>query len=289
LNFLIHFLIAAQRVFTYTEAVICQPQTEDVPAHDSFTRLLQRQPFDTEALWQEAKAFVNKRRGLLVLDDTTFDKPYAEKMELITYHWSGKHQKVVKGINLQTLLWTDGKAIIPCDFRVYDAPFGGKTKNEHFSDMLKIAKERGVEPEDVMMDSWYSSLENLKAIAREGWFFLTRLKKNRLVNPDGRGNVLISQVDIPPEGKVVHLRGFSWVKVFQTISKDGEVEDWATNDLEMSEKKRAELEKQGWDIETYHRGIKQCCEVAYHSGCHSYLSGSSYLCIAFNCVSPRNN
>jgi len=103
----IHFLIAAQKTFTCTEAARCQPESPNTPAHDAFTRLLQRQPLDAKALWQEAKAFVDKRKGLLVLDDTTLDKPYAQKMELVTYHWSGKHQRVVKGIALLTLLWTE--------------------------------------------------------------------------------------------------------------------------------------------------------------------------------------
>ena len=98
---------------------------DQAPAHDAFTRLLQRQPPDTAALWQEAKAYVNLRKGLLILDDTTLDKPYARRMDRVTYHWSGKHQGVVKGI---ALLWTAGQALIPCDFRVYDKPQGGKTK-----------------------------------------------------------------------------------------------------------------------------------------------------------------
>jgi len=255
----IHFLIAAQKVFTCTEAARCQPEGEEAPAHEAFTRRLQRQPPDTEALWQEAKAFVEKKRGLLVLDDTTLDKPYARKMELLTYHWSGKNQRVVKGIALLTLLWTDGKALIPCDFRVYDKPQGGRSKNEHFRAMLKTAKERGFEPEYVLMDSWYSSLENLKLIRGLGWFFLTRLKSNRLVNPDGEENVPICKVDIPAQGRVVHLRGFGFVKVFRTVSKDGDGEYWATNDLGMSEEKRAERERQGWGIEVYYRGLKQCC------------------------------
>jgi putative transposase len=181
----IHFLIAAQKVFTCTEAA---REGERTPAHDAFTRLLQRQPPDTEALWQEAKAFVDMGKGLLVLDDTTLDKPYAQKMDLVTYHWSGKHQRIVKGIALLTLLWTEGKALIPCDFRVYDKPQGGKTKNEHFQQMLRKARERGFRPEYVLMDSWYASLKNLKLIASFGWFFLTRLKSNRLVNPDRQGN-----------------------------------------------------------------------------------------------------
>ena len=45
--------------------------------------------------------------------------------------------------------------------RVYDKPAGGQTKNEHFRAMLKVAKERGFAPEYVLMDSWYSGLENL--------------------------------------------------------------------------------------------------------------------------------
>ena len=94
----IHFLMAAQKVFTCTEAARCQPEGPRSPAHDAFTRLLKKQPPNTEALWREAQAVVEKERGLLVLDDTTLDKPYAEKMELVTYHWSGKHGRVVKGI-----------------------------------------------------------------------------------------------------------------------------------------------------------------------------------------------
>lgn len=257
----IHFLIAAQRVFTCSEAARCQPEGDQAPAHDAFTRLLQRQPPDTAALWQEAKAFVNLRQGLLILDDTTLDKPYARRMDLVTYHWSGKHQGVVKGIALLTLLWTAGQALIPCDFRVYDKPQGGQTKNDHFQQMLQQAKKRGFAPECVLMDSWYAGLENLKRIRDLGWLFLTRLKGNRLVNPDGQGNVPIGGVEIPGEGRVVHLRGFGFVKVFRTVSKDGDAEHWATNDLGMSEEERAALARQGWGIEAYHRGLKQCCGV----------------------------
>ncbi len=82
----IHFFIAAQKTFTCTEAAKCQPEGQKAPAHDAFTRLLSRQLLNEEALWQEAKAFVDKKRELLVLDDTTLDKPYAKKMELLTYH-----------------------------------------------------------------------------------------------------------------------------------------------------------------------------------------------------------
>lgn len=257
----IQFLIAAQKVFTCTEAARCQPEGERSPAHDAFTRLLRRKPPDTEALWEEVQGLVQPDRGLLVLDDTTLDKPYASRMELVTYHWSGKHQRVVKGINLLTLLWTDGEALIPCDFRVYDKPLGGETKNEHFREMLQKAQERGFKPRYVLFDSWYASLKNLKAVRSYGWLWLARLKSNRLVDPDGKGNVNISALEVPLEGRVVHLKGYGFVKVFRTVARNGDAEHWATSDLGLAEEKRNTLEKQGWGVETYHRGIKQCCGV----------------------------
>jgi len=204
---------------------------------------------------------VDRQRGLLVLDDTTLDKPYARQMERVTFHWSGKQRRVVQGIALMTLLWTQGQALVPCDFRVYDKPAGGQSKNQHFRKMLQTAHGWGFRPAYVLMDSWYASLENLKQIAALGWRFLTRLKHNRLVNPDGRGNRPIEAVAIPPKGRVVHLKGFGFVRVFRTVSRDGDAAYWATNDLQMEEGKRAELERQGWGIEVYHRALKQCCRV----------------------------
>lgn len=87
----IQFLIAAQRVYTGTEAARSQPEEglETAPAHDAFTRLLTRQPPDTEALWQEEEPRAEREAGILVLDDTTLDKPHAKKIELVTRHWSG--------------------------------------------------------------------------------------------------------------------------------------------------------------------------------------------------------
>ena len=257
----IHFLIAAQRTFTCTEAAKCQPERLDAPAHDAFTRLLQRESLDTEALWQEVKPLVKLQQGVSILDDTTLDKPYAQRMEAVTWHWSGKHHRVVKGINLLTLLWTDGRAHLPCDFRVYARHLDGLTKNDHARAMWAEAKSRGFEPECLVFDSWYSSLKNLKHLDELEWRWLTRLKSNRLVNPDGQGNRSISTVPFPREGRVVHLKGYGWIKAFRKAARDGGVEYWATNDLEM---KREEWERYAgmmWRIEEYHRGLKQCCGV----------------------------
>ena len=257
----IQFLIAAQQVFTCTEAAACQPVQMAPPAHDAFTRLLSRQPPDTAALWQEVKPLVERQTGALLLDDTTLDKPYAKHMALVTPHWSGKHHRIVRGINLISLVWTDGAALLPCDFRLYDKPFGGEDKNTHFRGMLATAQERGFEPTVVAFDSWYSGLDNLKAVRGHGWHWFTRFRSNRLVNPDDTGNVPIETLSIPPEGLVVHLKGYGFVRVFRTVAKDGDAEYWATSDLEMTAAQRAEWARQAFGIEVYHRGLKQCCGI----------------------------
>jgi hypothetical protein len=257
----IHFLIAAQKVFTCTEAARSQPDESDPPAHDAFTRLLKREPPDTEALWGEARTLVEPEQGVLVVDDTTLDKPYSKKMALVHRHWSGKHHQVVRGINLTTLLWSDEQALIPTDFRLYNKPNDGLTKNDHLRTMLQTAHERGFAPRYVLFDSWYSSVENLKTIRSYGWRFLCRLESNRLVNPDDSANISIREIEIAAEGRIVHLKAFGMVKVFRTIGRDGDAEHWATNDLDMSEADREELENTAWGVEVYHRALKQCCGV----------------------------
>ena len=104
----IDFLIATPKAFSCTEAANVQPESPDPPAHDAFTRLLHRLEPDPETLWDEARPMVHRKGGLLVLDDSTLDKHYAKKIDLVGRHWSGKHKRVVWGINLITLVWTDG-------------------------------------------------------------------------------------------------------------------------------------------------------------------------------------
>lgn len=258
----IHFLIAAQKVFSNTEAARSHPEAESTgPAHDAYTRLLYRIQSDGEALWQEVQGCVRLTSGILVIDDSTMDKPYAREMELVTRHWSGKHHRVVMGINLISLSWTDGDAHCPCDFRIYDKPNDNLTKNDHFQSMLKKAAERGFQPELVAFDSWYSGLENLKQVRALEWTWLTQLKSNRMVDPQNSGNLPISLVVIPMNGLVVHLKGYGFIKVFKIVAPNGSIEYWATSNLKMTTEQLAERALQSWQIEEYHRGIKQFCGI----------------------------
>ncbi len=257
----INFLVATPKSYSCLEASRVQPVKAGVIAHDAINRMLHRREPNSEDLWQEAKALVERDGGLLELDDSTLDKPYAKKMELVCWHWSGKHHKTVRGINLLTLLWSDGDQHIPVDYRIYDKVNDHLSKNEHFRHLLKTAFERGFKPRYVCFDSWYSGLDNLKQIRQSGWEWFTRLKSNRLVNPDKSGNIAIARIDISPQGRVVHLKGYGLIKVFRIVSTNGDVEHWATSYLEMRELERLSTAEKTWVIEHYHRGIKQFCGI----------------------------
>jgi putative transposase len=262
----VQFLLASPLQFTCTEAARVYPDQRDPPAHDSFHRLLTRLEPDPEDLWREARPQIRLDEGILVLDDSTLDKPYARKMGLVGWHWSGKRHAVVKGINLLSLVWTDGDRHVPCDYRIYDKAHDGFSKNDLFVQQLRAAKERGLQPQCVCFDSWYSGLENLKVIRSLDWTWLGRLKSNRQVRVDFGPPQAINTVAIPLAGRVVHLPGYGLIRVFRVVATNGDTDHWATSDLEMDGLTRLKYGEFSWRIEEYHRGIKQFCGV---EGCQA--------------------
>ena len=253
----INFLVAAQTVFSTVEAARTHPAGESGPAHDAYTRLLQRLPPDSAALWGEVQGCIDLSAGMLVIDDSTLDKPYASKMALVSRHWSGKHHAVVQGINLISLVWTDGNGCLPCDFRLYNKAADGLDKNDHFRAMVREAKARGFAPAMVAFDGWYSSLDNLKLLRDLAWHWLTRLKSNRQVSVQPGVQQAIADLDIPSNGLVLHLRGYGLIKVFRTVDPHGNAEFWATSRLDLDEVGRQAYADRAWLIEDYHRSLKQ--------------------------------
>jgi putative transposase len=257
----IQFLLGSPLQFTCTEAARVQPPQPDPPAHDAFTRLLMHLPADPETLWIEAQPQIRPDDGILVLDDSTLDKPFARKMALVGWHWSGKHHAVVKGINLLTLVWTDGDRHIPCDYRLYDKAHDGHSKNDLFAQQLRAAKQRGLNPRCVCFDSWYSSLGNLKLVRTLAWTWLCRLKSNRKVRVDFGRPQAVRTVDIPEAGRVVHLPGYGSIRVFRVVATNGDTDYWASSDVRMEALTRLQYGEFAWRIEEYHRGLKQFCGV----------------------------
>ena len=252
------FLTANGNRYSGVEASKALQTIENAPAHDSISRWLATQTVEPKDLWKHVQAQVHMKSSLII-DDTTLDKRWSPHNELVDFHWSGNEHKVTRGISLVNLLATHDDDCIPVDYRVYEGKKGDTNKNEHSIDMLKIAKQRGFEPDFVMADSWYSSLENMKAIVKLGWKFIFGLKDNRLVNEKQGNYVSVSSLDwTKKQVRKVWLKGFGFVLVAQIVFKNGDIRYIATNDLSLTEYETlSAYSKKRWTIEEFHRGIKQ--------------------------------
>lgn len=229
-------------------------------SHDSISRWLNDKCFRPRDLWEIAYKHVDSSQpSLLICDDTVLAKTRSQKIELVNYQYSGNAHDVIAGIGLINLLWhgLESESSVPIDYRIYDKDTDGKTKNTHFCDMLSLAKSRGINPTAVVMDAWYSSLDNLKAIRSHAWIWVTTLRKNRVVNRNQR----LENLYIPEEGLSVHLRGYGWIFVFKFEAKNGRIDYVATNMENPTREQVKAITGARWSVEVYHREIKQTCGI----------------------------
>lgn len=151
----------------------------DAVSHDRFTRLLQYPRDWHTLLW---RGFVQRAvgsGGWLQLDDTVLDK-YGLAIFGVSWVYSSRLQRVVSGLNVVVLIWTDGTRRLPIGIRLWHK--GGPSKVKLAAELLARAKELDFTPAYVMMDSWYSAKVLLQQIRGYGWHFVTRLRKNRSFN-----------------------------------------------------------------------------------------------------------
>ncbi len=249
----------------------CTRLSEIMPeiSHDSVNRFLHREKYNGHDLFMENAKELELIGGSLSVDDSVLDKPYSnpEHADLIGYYWSGKHHKAVKGINVITLFYVDinGKCL-PINFRIYDKK-QNKTKNEHFREMLTEVIKWGLIPAIVTGDSWYSGLENLKHIRKNKLNFLFGVDKSRQISIEKGSYTRIEQIDdLPQNGKIVYLKEFGNVKLFRQLFKNeyryyimgvANLENLEFITQDMFEK----AHRDHWLIETFHRAIKQVCNI----------------------------
>ena len=260
LDLFIDFLIATQK--QYSGAELSKVAPEEL-SHDAVSRWLAAADLSLDEFWLHARPLVNLQGGYLIIDDFLLDKPYSKIIPFVKAQYSGKHHRVVTGIAIVTLLWTDGEKIVPVDYRIYNPSNEGKTKNLLAREMLETAKNRGFSPQYVIFDSWYSSIENLKAVTQNGWKFIAWLKSNRLVSITQGTYIPVSDLDwTSTQVHSAWLKAYGFVKIAKIDLTAEDITIIATNDLSISDAEvlisHAECR---WKIELFHRGVKQCCGI----------------------------
>lgn len=273
----IEYLIAT--VNNYTCANFAEHLTgTQAMSHDAVTDFLHRGKLTPRKVWDTVAATIeNTPDAYLILDDSVHDKPYAKQIDLVKKQYSGVHHGQVKGIGVLSLVHTTGEphALTPVDYRIFHPATDGKTKHDHFREMLTRAVcDHRLQARIVLFDTWYASVENLKFIHRLGRSFVTTLKSNRKVSLSKEtGYIHLDEIDWTPErlthGVSIKLKEVPFrVQLFKVVAANGDI-DWVITNLPTDDPQRpltTEVVKQHqdvrWKIEQFHRELKQLTGTA---------------------------
>lgn len=146
-------------------------------SHDRLQRLLYEKFAWSRRLWDCFAAQLVQKGGYLILDDTCWVR-WAKQSEAVSWVWSSTHGRTVRGMQVVLLIWTDGQVKVPLGLRLWRK--GGFSKIELAAQLLREAGRRGICPQYVLFDSWYTAGALLHLLDGLGWKYVARLKSNRL-------------------------------------------------------------------------------------------------------------
>lgn len=267
----VEYLIATTNNYTCTNLAEHLTGAEAV-SHDAVTDLLGRAKLTPRRVWEVVAPLLHDGpASYLIVDDSVQNKQYSKQIALVRLQYSGAEHGLVRGIGVVNLIHTNGQAqgFYPIDYRVYDPDGDGKSKNQHFREMLLRAfSEKGLQARTILFDAWYASVENLKLIQRLGRVFVTTLKSNRLVSLSKEtGYIHLEEIDWTPErlreGVRVKLKELPFsVRLFKLVATNGDI-DWVITNREDDPQRPTTADVMHtecdirWQIEQLHRELKQ--------------------------------
>lgn len=241
----------------------------DGVSHDVVSDFLRTTRITARNLWHLVQQCItDSPEACLIVDDSVQDKRYSHFIELVKRQYSGAVGGLVRGIGIVNLVHTSGPAgeFYPIDYRIYAPEQDGKTKNQHFQEMLvRAVSAKGIQAKTVLFDSWYASVDNLKLVQRLGLRFFTTLKANRMVrlSPDTgyiHLDTLTWNAEQMQHGHSVKLKELPFrVRLFKVVAPNGHI-DWAiTNDSDPTVTTQVVQTQSDvrWQVEEVHRGLKQ--------------------------------
>ncbi len=268
----IEFLISTPG--NYTATYLAEHLESAASSHDAISDFLRGAKMTPRGLWEVvAPLLEDSAESYLILDDSVQDKRYSRKIDLVHLQYSGAEHGLVRGIGVLNLLHSSAAGeFYPVDYRIYDPGGDGKTKNDHFREMLLRAKhDKQLQAQTVLFDSWYASTDNLKLLQRLDLYFVTTLKSNRLVSlSKEQGYIHLDEIDWTAErlhnGLRVKLKQLPFhVQLFKVVAPNGDI-DWVITNratapadpqrsLSLADVQHENARR--WQIEQLHRELKQ--------------------------------
>ena len=263
----------------YVEYLLCTPHNYTCTnlaqhlegagtSHDAISDYLRRERLTPRCLWELVRGLLHDSpQAFLIADDSVQDKRHSQAIELVQRQYSGNEHGLVKGIGVINLVHSDGQRDFnPIDYRIYAPATDGKTKNDHFREMvISAVADKQIQARTVLFDGWYASAGNLKLLQRLELIFYTTLAQNRLVSlTKEQGYIHLDEIEWTQQrlhaGVLIKLKEVPFeVRLFKLVATNGDI-DWViTNNPEetLTAQVAQDANDVRWQIEELHRGLKQ--------------------------------
>lgn len=259
-------------------------------SHDAITRFLSGNAFTSKELWLHVKSTLREIEsddGVLIFDDTVQEKPFTDENEIMCCHYDHSAGRTVRGINLVNCIYHSDNVSIPISYEIVrkpilatDAKTGRQTckaeisKNKLMQEMITTALGNQLKFKYILMDSWYSSKENMTFIKQKHKRdFICALKSNRMIalNEGDRKKKQFSRIEDVnlPEGKAVKV----WLKelpfpllvvrkVFKNKDQSSGTLYLACSDLDIDGSSILKIYQRRWNIEVFYKTLKQNAALA---------------------------
>jgi hypothetical protein len=164
--------------FTRVSTCVTIAEAFEPATHDRLTRMLNGRWAGQILLDVALRTLFTVAGGFLIIDDTVVATPDARRLGEAAWVWSNKDKKVIFGVSVVLLGWTDGQVRIPVGYRVWQQ--GGLSKVDLALALLSDARNRRkCQPQFVLFDSWYPAQRLLNRLRDYGWDFVCQVKKKR--------------------------------------------------------------------------------------------------------------
>lgn len=263
----------------------------------------------------------NSRENVLIIDDTTFERPTAKKVELLSKVFDHSTQRYKRGFRLLTLGWSDGNTFLPIAGRllastnkknIYQPAFKSIDKRtlgfkrrkqaqtkatEVMIDMLKQAKKAGIQANHVLFDTWFCSPSTILAVKDCDFDVVAMTKKSSKIHylyQEKKQSVK----DIYKSCKKRRGRSKYLLSVEITVEKDGnstpaklvfvrnrsKKKDWLvliSTDITLTENEIIKLYGKRWDIEVFFKVCKSYLKLGKECRSLSYDAMTAHVAIVF--------
>jgi hypothetical protein len=276
--------------FGATTATGLSELLEGAISHDQVTRYLAGTKKTASDLWRTVKAFVREvqsEAGVLIIEDSIEEKPYTDENDIVCWHYDHSRDRLLKGINFLTALYSSQDVSIPVGFHLvakteeYVDPKTQKekrrspvSKNVVGQELIKQAVRNRIPFRFVLSDVWFASAETRVFIKRRHHRdFICPLKTNRKValsktdKQQGR-YVRVDTLDLEAQAtREIYLEGVDFplalVKhVFTNEDGSSGMRYLVSSDTTLTFGDLTTTYHKRWTVECYHESLKQNVSLA---------------------------